>query len=100
MTEGATMSAALAELDDVAVRVADPELRAAELEVRDAARIERALHVGEALDLEGDVRVRRVDAVHHLRGLDQVQLAAAHVVPAAREAQVGTRREPETEQPL
>src|SRR5262249_58573718 len=93
-------STRLAELDDVAVRVAHPELGLAEGEERHAARLERALHLGHALDLEGEVPRRRVDALERDRVRDQVELAVADRVPFPGEAQIRPRRRREAEQPL
>src|SRR5438067_1175337 len=56
----------LAQLDHVAVGIADPELRAAEVEVRDAARVEHLPHPFDALHPQREVRIGRVDVLEHL----------------------------------
>src|SRR5262249_21792349 len=89
-----------ANLDHVAVGILDPELRVAEGEIPDAARVERPLHGIEVLDLEREVRARGIDPVEGLRLLDQVHLGAADVVPGSGHAEVGPRGEPEAEQAL
>src|SRR6266849_1482642 len=94
------LSARLAELDHVAVRIADPELRAAEVEVADAARVEQALHLRDALHLEREVRAARVDVDRHRLALDQVELRAAEVVPRARHAEIRPRCGRQPEEPL
>src|SRR2546422_2684640 len=90
----------LAELDHVAVGIADPELGAAEVEVGHTARVEGLSHQLDALHPEREVRIGRVDVLEHLPLLDEMELRAAQVVPGAGEAQVRARRHPQAEQAL
>src|SRR6266566_4391503 len=90
----------LAELHHVAVGIADPELGAAEVEVRDAAHVERLPHPLDAVHPQREVRIAGVDVLEHLLLLDEMELRAAQVVPRAGKAEIRPRRQPQAEQAL
>src|SRR5206468_3974058 len=90
----------LAELDHVAVGIADPELGPPEVAVGDAARVERLPYPLDALHLQRDVRIGRVDVLEYLLLLHEVELGAAQVVPRAGKAQIRPRRQAQAEQAL